>query len=353
VRVLVTGATGFIGQHVVRSLVQGEHHVTALVRPTSAADGIDTRHVEVRRGDVLDRDTLVPAARGAEALVHVAGRFAYGSVAEREMERLNVEGTRNVLEAGAVAGVGRVVITSSSVVFGSSPGPVVRDETAPFDDPRPPAYYVAKHRQHVEALELADRLDLELVAACPTVTMGGPDRRSAPSNAIVTAYLDDPWKVTWSGGINVVDVRDVAAGHVVLLTRGRAGEAYLIGGENLEWRQVHTMIADLSGVPSPSLTASRTAVLLGACWQEWTARLSGGSPTVTRDQSRTIGRYYWYASGRAEALGYRARPAHDVLVEAVAWLARHPHLSATGRAALRLSPSVRGAQSTQVTEGWQ
>jgi dihydroflavonol-4-reductase len=343
-KVLVTGATGLIGHHVASALGAAGHDVAAMVRPGRAPWGLRIGEVEVRHGDVLDTNSLIDSVRGTEAVVHVAGMFAYGSAAAAAVGRTNVHGTRNVLAAAATAGVRRVVVTSSSVVFGSSTSPVERDESSAFYDRAAPAYYVAKHLQHVEAFRLGEELGIEVVAACPTVTLGGPDPHLAPSNAIITDYLDDPWKATWSGGVNVVDVRDVAAGHALLLGEGEPGGAYVLGGTNLTWRELHAAIGELTGAGGPNGTTWRGAVLLTAAWSEARARIAGGRPGVTRDQSRTIGRYYWYTSGRAAALGYTSRPVHETLVEAVGWMARHRRLSAAGRSSLRLHPAVRAAQ---------
>jgi dihydroflavonol-4-reductase len=160
----------------------------------------------------------------------------------------------------------------------------------------------------------------------------------------VLRYLLDPTRSTFSGGCNVVDARDVGAGHVALLERGEPGERYLLGGEDLTWRALHTLVADLAGLPGPFGELPATSAWAVAAATEWWARLTEQPPLSTREEAGTVGRHYWYSSAKAQSIGYAARPARDAVAGSLAWLAVGTDLPRWAREGLRLRPEVRGAR---------
>lgn len=344
-RALVTGANGLIGANLLRELLRDGHQVVGLVRPTSDLSPIDGLPVELAFGDVLDPPSLAAAAAGCEVVFHTAVHFAYWGRDPDELARTAIEGSRNVLAAARQAGVGRVVMTSSSVTLGASCAPEVRDERqTAADGPDEPAYVRAKIAQEGEALAVARQLGVDLVIACPTMSIGPFGASLGPSNGVITSYLADPLRLTWAGGCNLVSVRDVARGHVLLAERGVAGERYVLGSENLEWRAIHERIAALAGVAPPGATASAVSCYWVALAEEARARLTGRPPLATRAQAKMVGRYYWYSHARAAALGYAPRPAADALAEAIAWLAASPHVDRETRMRLRLARPVQAAR---------
>ncbi|MGC3999482.1 MAG: NAD-dependent epimerase/dehydratase family protein [Anaeromyxobacter sp.] len=340
-KALVTGANGFVGSNLVRELVAGGHAVRALVRPGADLRALAGVPVEQAVGDVLEPASLAAASRGQEVVFHAAAVFAYSGVAAEPLRAVAVDGTRHVLEAAAAAGVRRVVVTSSSVALGSSTTTVPRDEACelPEEEPAPPYFHV-KAAQEREAFEAGRELGVEVVAVLPTITVGPHDLKVVPSTAVLLDYLRDPLRTTFPGGCNVVHVRDVAAAHVLAAERGEPGQRYLAGSENLEWALLHRIVGELSGVGGPRLHAGHLSSLLAATTAEAWARLSGTRPLVTRDQARTVGRFYWYDHARLAALGWSPRPARRALAEAVAWLLRSPHMTRTLRLTLAPSPEV-------------
>ncbi len=333
-KALVTGATGLLGSHACQAFLAGGHEVRALVRTS----GPDIDGVEQVRGSLGDPDSLRAAADGVEVVVHCAAIYSYDR--DDELERVNVEGTRAVVEAAAEAGVRRVVVTSSSVTCGSSGGPVARDESGTLEAGAP-AYFRSKARQEEAALEAGARRGVEVVLACPTVILGGPATRLVPSNAIVARYLLDPSRSTYPGGCNVVSAGDVATGLALLAERGVAGRRYLLGGENISWRTLHSTVGDLTGVGGPYLEMPTVAAYLATLAAEGWARLAGTESLSSRDEALTIGRFYWYDHRRAADLGYRPGSARAALAESVAWLVAGPHLPRWVREGLRLPPDVR------------
>ena len=340
-KALVTGGTGLVGANLVRELLAAGDEVVALVRETSDLRGLDGLKVHLRQGDVLDPASVRAAAEGCEVAYHAAAVFSYWGPTAEQLEKVAVDGTRNVLAVAKSVGVRRVVVTSSSVTLGSSTRTVPRDEACEFDDPDAPAYYRSKVEQERAAFELGEALGLEVCAACPAIVLGPHDYRLSPSNAILLRYLEDPLRITFPGGCNVVHARDVAQGHRLIALHGKPGQRYFLGSENLEWALLHRTIAELAGVAAPRMHATRTAALLTAMAQELGAAVTGRAPKTTRAEANTVGRFYWYRHDRAAALGYRPRPAREAIADALAWLVGcSPHVGRDLAAKLRPSPDV-------------
>ena len=344
----VSGATGLVGGQVAGAALASGHDVVALTRPDPERRGSTLRiggHDVPREAAALtDTTSLARALRGCDALVHCAAVYAFGSARAAEVDQVNTDGTRTVIEAAAAAGVSRVVVTSSSVTRGSSLLPRARSEDDQLGAEPAPAYYASKVAQEEVALESGQRHGIPVVLALPTVVLGGPFTRLAPSNAIVLRYLLDPTRSTFAGGCNVVDARDVGAGHVALLEHGIPGERYLLGGEDLSWRMLHTLVADLAGLPGPFAEMPAGSAWALSAAAEWLAGLSDSTPLTTREEASTVGRFYWYTSAKAHDLGYAARPARAAVAASLAWIAVSPDLPRWAREGLRLHPEVRAAR---------
>lgn len=345
-RAFVTGANGLIGANLVRELIAQGAEVRAMTRVSSDVRAIDRLAVERVTGDVLDAPAmLAPLCSGCDVVFHTAAHFTYAGIGEDVLERTALAGTRNVIESAALAGVPRVVVTSSSVVFGSSATASVRDETAqPGDDFVEPPYVVSKIRQDALAAELGRTLGVEVIFVCPTMSVGPHATTLGPSNGVIVAYLNDPLRMTYPGGCNIVSVRDVARGHWLAAVRGAPGEHYLLGAENLTWVEIHAMVAGLCGVDTPRVEINHTAAYLAATYEELRAKLQRRAALTTRQQARMIGRFYWYSHAKAGALGYAPMPARAALAEACAWLAMSPHISREVRATMSLSAETHAAR---------
>lgn len=352
-KALVTGANGLIGAHLMRELLARGWPVRAMVRASSRLEALQGLDAERVVGDVLEpAEALAPRFVGAEILFHTAAHFAYAGVSDADLHRTAVEGTDNVLRAAAAAGVRRVVVTSSSVVFGSSLAPVVQDETrapgTPNDDGFvEPPYVAAKVAQDAAAARVARTLGLEVVFACPTMTLGVQATALGPSNGMVLAYLADPFRMTYAGGCNLVAARDVAAGHRLAAERGRPGEHYLLGSENRTWQEIHADIAALCGVDPPRVRINHTLAYCVAAAEEVRAAVEGRAPLTTRPQARMVGRHYWYSHAKAAALGFAPADARSTLADVCGWLAASPHVSRELRATMLLSADARGTRATR------
>lgn len=343
---LITGANGLIGANLTRELLAQGVKVRAMVRQTSDLSALAGLDVELAMGDVRNPpETLVPLCADCELVFHTAAQFTYAGKSGAELEATAVTGTRHLLEAAAQAGVQRVVVTSSSVVFGSLPVPEAVDETSKPDAGFvEPPYVLSKIRQDQLASTLAKQLGLDIVIVCPTLSVGPHATVLGPSNGLIVAYLNDPARMTYPGGSNIVSVRDVARGHWLAATRGSAYQSYILGSENLTWRQLHAEIADLCGVPTPKVEINHTAAYLAATYEELRAKLAGRPALTTRLQAQMIGRYYWYSHAKAKALGFAPMPARTALAEACAWLAASPHISREMRATMTLHADAHAAR---------
>jgi dihydroflavonol-4-reductase len=341
-RALVTGATGLIGAHIVRALVGAGHDVRCLARQSSRRDVLDGLPVTWIMADLSHPDHDFDAACSeCDAAFHTAAFFTYGGVSPTLLHGIAVGGTEAMLRACARQGVRRVVVTSSSVVFGyrGDAASIGETTTLASGDGGPP-YVAAKIAQHRRSLQLGETLKLDVRFACPTMTIGPTSSRLGPSNGMIVAYLADPFSCTYPGGCNIVSALDVAAGHLLIAEHGSAGESYLLGAENLTWRQVHGMIAELAGVAAPRLELNHASAFLAATAEEIRAAMAGRSALSTREQAGMLGRYYWYSHAKAAALGYSPEAARDAMIETISWLAASAHVTREVRTRMHLSADI-------------
>jgi dihydroflavonol-4-reductase len=282
VRVYVTGATGFVGGHVAQALRDQGH--------------------EVREGwvDLLDPPRLHRAVAGCDAVVHVAALYSFTAPA-RELELVNVQGTRNVIEACRVAGVERLLATSSCATCGPVPG---RQAT---EDDLPPDWELAVPYKRTK-LE-AERLVLAAGGTCvnPTTPVGEGDRAPTPTGAMIRGVATGRFRAYPRIGLNVVDVHDVARGHVLALEHGRPGERYLLGGADLTMRELFSAVADLAGRPRPRVPVPYRAIRAGAVL----GLVNPNEAILARTAA-------YFSSAKAEReLGYRGGPVEPALARAV------------------------------------
>jgi dihydroflavonol-4-reductase len=310
VRALVTGAAGFIGAHVAVALRDAGWEVRPFDRELGAQD-------------VLDAEAVARAAEGCDAIFHLAAVYSYARRDAEAMLRVNVEGTRTVLDAAARVGTKRVVMTSSCATCGPVPG---RPAT---EDDQPPEWElgIAYKRSKIESEELAmsaARDGLDVVVVNPTTPVGPGDARPTPTGAMVAGVASGRIRAFTDTAINVADVRDVARGHLLAHERGRRGERYLLGGEDVTLRDAFAMIARHAGRTPPRVGVP-WRVALGAAWvADRGLRLVGREPKrLNLDETRLARLPMTFSTVRAQReLGYTFRPADAALADAVAWLKR-------------------------------
>src|SRR5947208_16141663 len=277
---LVTGATGFVGANVARELLREGATVRVLGRPGGDRRAIEGLKVDVCDGDLVDPASVRRAVEGARTVFHVAADYRLWARRPEEIYRANVEGTRGVLQAAADAGVTRVVYTSSVGALGipkdGSPG----TETTPVTlaDMIGP-YKTSKFLAEQVALGFALK-GLPVVIVNPSAPVGPWDVKPTPTGQMVVDFLNGRMFATLDTGLNLVHVRDVARGHILAAERGRVGERYILGNQNLSLLEIFRRLARITGIPAPRFRVPYAAAWLAALGMEGAARLSGRAPRV-------------------------------------------------------------------------
>jgi dihydroflavonol-4-reductase len=327
VRVLVTGASGLIGAHVARELAESGADVRALCRSEPPPEAHVAEHVAA---DLRDTAALERATEGCAAVIHVAALYSYARADAPAMEAVNVAATRAVLAAAARGGRRRVVVTSSSATCGPVTGrPATEDDTPPDWELRIP-YKRTKVDGERVALEAA-RSGQDVVVVNPTTTIGPFDRRPTPSGRMVLGVMRGQIRAYIPrAGINVVAAADVAHGHRLALERGRAGERYLLGGDNLSLRDAFALIAAHAGRAAPRLAIPYPVALAAAHAADAAGRALGREfELLNLDETRLARHPLHFSSAKAvRELGYAWRSADEAISDAVAWFAR---VNQTGR----------------------
>ncbi|MGH9115175.1 MAG: hopanoid-associated sugar epimerase [Acidimicrobiales bacterium] len=341
-RVLVTGATGFVGSAVTRALVQDGRHVVALVEEGADARNLDGLEVEQVRGDVRDPAAVRSAVNGCQAVFHVAALYRFWAREPRDFYEINVDGTRNVLDAARAAGTGKVVFTSSVGTLGlEAAGGRAANELA-YPDLRHlfGAYKRSKYVAEHEALRAAaEGLPLSIVQ--PTFPLGPGDRAPTPTGRFVLDYLQGRIPGYVDTVLNVAHVDDVGRGHVLALERGRPGRSYILGGENLPLREVLSELAALTGLRQPAFRVPAALALAAARVSETLeGSLLRRHPTIPLEATRMSTTRMAYDDSRARReLGYSPRPAAEAIEASVRWFVENGYLSPRRQAKITWGPS--------------
>jgi dihydroflavonol-4-reductase len=320
-RALVTGASGFVGAAVARALCQAGWQVRALVRAGSDPRNLAQLPMEPVRGDITDGASLDAALAGCEALFHVAADYRLWTPDPQRLYRTNVEGTRNVLDAALRARIARIVYTSSVATVGLPPDGSPGTEATPVGLADMIGHYKRSKFLAEERVRESARAGLPVVIVNPSTPVGPGDVRPTPTGRLVVdaalgrmpAYVDT--------GLNIVHVDDVAAGHLRALERGRPGERYILGGENLTLREILGAISRIAGRSPPRLRLPLAALLPCAYVAELVARLSGRETRLTVASVRIARKPMYFSSEKAvRELGYAWRPPAAAFADAIEWL---------------------------------
>jgi dihydroflavonol-4-reductase len=313
---LVTGASGFLGWHVARTLIERGYHVRALCRPASQIRELD---VECVIGDVRNPELLTLATKGCNFVFHVAADYRLWSKNPQELYDSNVNGTRNVLEAAEREGVERIVYTSTVGCIGM-PKHHEGDEDTPVDINDMAGHYKrSKWLAEQVALEKA-RAGLPVVIVNPTAPVGDHDWKPTPTGKIVTDFLRDKLPAFVDTGLNLVDVRDTAIGHLLAAERGRAGQRYILGCENLTLEQILARIAGIANKPAPKMRVPyAVAYATGVVTTTW-ANFTGNPPIAPLEGVRMARKKMFVSCAKAaRELGFAPGPVNAALERAVAW----------------------------------
>jgi len=328
-KVLVSGASGFIGSAICRRLLAAGHTVRALLRPTSPRSNLEGLDVEIVIGDLTDADSLHPALAGCRILFHAAADYRLWVPHPQALYRTNVEGTRNIMQAALVAGIERIVYTSSVATLGLCPDGGTADESTPSSLDSMIGHY---KRSKFMAEETVRRMVIEdglpAVIVNPSTPVGPRDIRPTPTGRMIVEAARGRMPAYVDTGLNSVHVDDVAAGHLLAMEHGKVGERYILGGDNMSLRTLLMKIAALSGKPAARIRLPHNLVLPFAWVAQNLARLRGSvEPMMTVDGVRMAKKHMYFSSAKAEReLGYRHRPAVEAIRDAIEWFREHGYI---------------------------
>ena len=319
-RAFVTGGTGFIGSSVVRVLLERNVVVRALCRPGSTRVNLEGLDVEVVEGNLQDAASLRRGVTGCELVFHVGALYSFWVRPRGLIYRVNVDGTRSLFEAAKAEGVERVVYTSSVATLGLRKDGEPADETTPTSlDDIVGDYKKSKYLAEQAALEYARELPIVIVN--PSFPVGPRDIKPTPTGQTILDFLNRKMPAYIETGMNVVDVEDVALGHWLAAERGRVGERYILGGDNVTMKQLLDLLSEITGLPSPNvrvpyrpiLALSYVNVAFCRVFPRITPRMT---PETIRMSSH---RMYFDPSKAIRELGFPQTSAHDALAKAVRW----------------------------------
>lgn len=329
-RVFITGATGFVGSHVARRYAAEGAALRLLTRKTSRLDSLEGLNADIVTGDLRDPEGLRSALSGCDALVHVAADYRLWVRDPQEMYAANVDGTRELLRLAREAGVQRVVYTSSVATMGfKSDGSIVNEDTAVSLADMVGHYKRSKFLAEQEAIKAAHD-GQHVMILNPTTPIGPGDVKPTPTGRIVVDFLNRKFPAYVDTGLNLVDVDEVARMHVVALDRGRPGERYILGGENLTLKQILDRMSAITGLPSPTRKVPHSVAMAFAFFDEnITGRMLGKEPRATVAAVRMGKKMMFASSAKAEQeLGFKVLPIYNALRAAIEWFVAHGYAPA-------------------------
>jgi dihydroflavonol-4-reductase len=321
---LVTGGTGFVGANLVSELLADGASVRVLARKGSDRRALEGCSVEMAEGDLLDRASLRAAVHGVKRVYHVAADYRLWSPDPRALYRANVDGTRNVLEAAMKAGVERVVYTSTVGAVGIPHDGRPGDETTPVSlQDMVGDYKASKFLAERVAEEWAAR-GAPIVIVNPSAPIGPRDVKPTPTGQMVVDFLKGRMVASLDTGLNLVHVQDVARGHILAAERGRVGERYILGNENLSLLEIFGRLAAITGIRAPRARVPYAAAWLTALFMEGASRVTGRPPRVALTAVRMARKRMHFSPAKAiRELGLPQTPVDVALRDAVAWFVAH------------------------------
>ena len=319
--VFVTGATGFLGSHVARVLIEQGAKLRLLVRNSSDLRNIADLSAEQVLGDLREPASIEKAIAGCEVVFHVAADYRLWVRDPDEMYRSNVEGTRRLLEAARKSGIRRVIYTSSVATMGFTSNGSLADENSPVSLGQMIGPYKRSKFMAEQIALAAGRSGMDVVVVNPTTPIGERDIKPTPTGRIVVDFLKKKFPAYVDTGLNLVDATECARGHVAALEKGRSGERYILGGENLTLKQIFDRLAAITSLPSPKVKVPYAmALATGVVDEVVTGHILRREPRVTIDAVRMGRKRMFVSSAKAEReLGWKTIPVDGAMRRAVDW----------------------------------
>lgn len=318
---LVTGATGFLGSAVMRCLLTAGHDVRVLVRPNSDRKNLESFAVEICEGDLRNHESLKHAVQGCDNLFHVAADYRLWVPDPETMYDININGTRALIMAAHQEGIKRIIYTSSVAALGLNPDGSPANEETISDISAITGYYKrSKYLAEQLVKQLTDEHHLPLTIVNPSAPVGPGDIRPTPTGRIILDTLLDRMPAYVNTGLNIAHVDDIAYGHLLAYQNGKAGERYILGGDDMTLLQILQAIDEIQGVKKNRISIPISVMLPMAWWMEKIASLTHSEPRATLDSIRMAKKLMFFSSKKAQhELGYQYRPAREAIRDAVNW----------------------------------
>ena len=327
-KVLITGSSGFIGAAVTRAVVANGDDVRVLVRPTSNLKNLEELPVETVEGDLQDSPSLQRALSGCRALYHVAAHYALWDRDPTTFYKVNVEGTKKILTAAAEAGVDRIVYTSTIGAIGlPDGGGLGREEFFPSENQLSGDYKRSKYLAEQEVLKMAQQ-GLPVVIVNPTAPVGERDVKPTPTGQIIVEFMRRRMFAYMETGMNLVDVEDVACGHVQAMKKGRVGERYILGNQNLMLKDICDMLSQRTGIPPPHIRLPWRVVVHMAHMNKWVSDWVTHKPPRIPLEGVRMAKYrmHYDCTKAQQELDLPQTPVKMALEKAVKWFRQHGYV---------------------------
>jgi dihydroflavonol-4-reductase len=326
---LVTGGTGFVGAHVVRALLARGETVRCLVRPGSRRSNLEGLPVDLVEGDLRDPSSLSRALRGVSTLYHVAADYRLWAKDPEELYRSNAGGTGNVLAAAAEGGVSRVVYTSSVGALGLTKDGSPADERTPVRREEVVGHYKKSKFDAERVAEERAASGLPVVIVNPSTPVGELDVKPTPTGQVIVDFLNRRIPAYVDTGLNLIDVRDVAEGHLLAAEKGRPGEKYILGHRNMTLKEILDALGRITGLPAPGLRLPHFVPLAVAAVDTVVSGALGRAPRVSLESVRMARhRMFFDASKAVRELGLPQSPVEEALARAVVWFRENGYVRA-------------------------
>lgn len=314
-KTLITGATGFIGSAVARALHEEGRDIRVLLRSERYIDNLKGIKYEIAKGDLTDIESIRLAMDGCDRVFHIAALYLMWTLKPEIMYKTNVKGTRNVLVAAMDAGIERVVYTSSVAAIGVRDDGYPSDETVEWNlEHINDAYVTSKHLAMKVAKEFSEK-GLDIVTVCPSAPLGRGDIKPTPTGQMICDFLNGKTPVYFKGGFDLVDVEDVAIGHLLAEKKGKSGEKYILGGTNIYLKDMYQMLSDISGIRAPGMFLPHGLDVFSAWFLETIANyITKKSPLITLGGCRIVKQPPFFDHTKAmRELGYSPRPLEETM----------------------------------------
>ncbi len=320
-KVLLTGATGFIGSRVARKLLKKGANVRVLVRKNSNLENISDLPLDIVYGDLTKPETLLPALEGCEVLFHVAAEYKLWVPEPKTLYKTNVEGTLNIMKAALRKGIKRIVYTSSVATLGLNPDGSPADEETPVTINDMIGHYKrSKYIAEEKVKKMIKTENLPAVIVNPSTPIGPGDIKPTPTGRIIIEAASGKMPAYVDTGLNIVHVDDVAEGHILALEKGKIGERYILGGENLTLKELLEKIARFTGRSAPKIKISPNLILPIAYVVEAISKITKKEPFITVDGVLMSKKKMFFSSEKAKReLGYKIRPVDEAIKDSIDW----------------------------------